>query len=98
MNTFQHKGYGRIYVDSFEDINKVKAVIKEMDDYEYTYMPENLITTFSEYPKVIYTHKFSDLSLDAITALCWTIGVKVWCFNSGRDEAPEMFKPISYSA
>ena len=29
---FPHKGYGRIYVEKEEDIQKVKDIIKEMDE------------------------------------------------------------------
>lgn len=95
MNTFLHKGYGRIYVDSIDDIAKVKSVIKEMDSYEYDYMPQGLITTFSDYPSVVYIGKFSDLCTDTLTALCWAIGVKIWCYDSGHNEYPIAYKPVS---
>jgi hypothetical protein len=88
MNTFTHKGYGRIYVDKSENIDKVKAIIKQMSEYEYGYMPDKLINTFSEYPQVTYIHKFSDLDIDALTALCWQSGLFIWAFDSGHTEYP----------
>ena len=58
---FPHKGYGRFFVENEEDIAKVKEIIKEMDDFEYAYLPEDLITVFSdENMQSVYTHKFDD--------------------------------------
>lgn len=96
MNTFTRKGYGRIYVETIEDIARVKAVIKEMDEFEYEYMPDDLIAPFSEYPKVVYTAKFCDLDTSTLTALCWSIGVKVWCYDSGSNEYPSAYKPVMH--
>ena len=39
MNRLTHKGYGRIYVDNQEDIQKVKDIIKELDEFEFGYLP-----------------------------------------------------------
>lgn len=86
MNSFTHKGYGRIYVENEADINIVASVIKMMDDYEFGYMPKNLITTFDKYPDVVYVHKFDDIDLDVLTALCWKKGIKVWCLDNGSRE------------
>lgn len=88
MRTFTHKGYGRIYVEDAESIEKVKSVIRQIDEYEYTYMPGELITLYSEYPNVRYVHKFSDLDLDELTATCWNLGIKIWIFDSGHNEFP----------
>jgi hypothetical protein len=55
---FPHKGYGRLFVESKEDIAKVKEIIREMDDWEYAYLPDDLIAVFSdENMKSVYTHK-----------------------------------------
>lgn len=35
--TFDYKGYGRIFVEKEEDIQKAKDKIKEIDDFEYEY-------------------------------------------------------------
>ena len=89
MNTFTHKGYGRIYCENEAAIPLVKDVIKELDEYEYSYMPERLIATFSDYPQVVYTHKFSDMDTDKLTAICWSRGIKIWAFDSGHNEYPK---------
>ena len=89
MNTLTNKGYGRIYVQNVEDIEKVKDIIKEMDEYEYEYLPRDLITTFRAYPSVVYTHKFNDLDLDALTATCWSRGILIWVFDAHHNEYPE---------
>lgn len=87
--TLTHKGYGRIYVAKLEDIEKVHAIMREIDEYEFSgYMPKHLVAPFSEYPKVIYTGKFGDMDMDLLTALCWSQGVFIWVFDSGREDCP----------
>jgi len=81
-NTLTHKGYGRIYVDLPEHIEMVKAIIKELSEFEFEYLPKELITVFTDYPEVVYTHKFSDLSMVFLTAECWKRGIKIWVFDS----------------
>lgn len=89
MNQFTHKGYGRIYVEQVDDILKVENVIEQLDAFERGYLPPGMIALFSEYPNVVYTHKFSDLDIDMLTAVCWDRGIKIWCFDSGYDEYPK---------
>lgn len=86
MNTFTHKGYGRIYVDKKENIEKIHTIIKHMDAFEYEYLPKALIATFDEYPKVVYTHKFSDLDLNVLTATCWKNGIHIWTYDTGTND------------
>ena len=88
MNTLTRKSYGAIYVNDYNDIEKVKEIIKEIDEYEYEYLPSKLIKHFSEYPDVEYTHKFCDLDIDALTAICWSRGIMIWVFDA-RTEYPE---------
>jgi hypothetical protein len=92
MRTFTKKGYGRIYVAKPEDAIKVEEIIKQMDAFEATYMPPVFIVPFTEYPNVVYTHKFSDLNLDHLTALCFEIGIYIFCFDAGSQEYPAKFK------
>lgn len=84
-----HKGYGRIYVDNTENIQRVKDIIKEMDAFEYDYLPKELITVFTDYPQVTYVHKFSDMDMEKLTARCWAEGVHIWVFDSGHTEYPK---------
>ena len=88
MNKFTRKGYGRIYCEYAEDIIRVELVIKSMDEFEFGYMPGDMIAPFSMYPTVVYNGKFDDLDLNDLTARCWDIGVKIWCFNSGFNAYP----------
>ena len=88
MSTLTHKGYGRIYCESAEDIPKVETIIKEMDEFEFGYLPPKMVAVFTDYPKVVYTHKFSDMNMDALTATCWKRGIKIWVFDSGHEEYP----------
>lgn len=87
MNNLTHKSYGAIYLNNIEDIEKVKSIIKEIDEFEFEYLPKDLIKPFSEYPMVCYTHKFSDLDTDALTATCWSRGIFIWVFDA-REEYP----------
>jgi len=65
------KGYGRIYVRTQDEIEKVKAIIKNLDEFEYGYMPKDLITTFDQYPKLVYLHKFDRYDTQEISSLLW---------------------------
>ena len=88
MNTLSPKNYGAIYVNDPKDIEKVKEVIKGMDEFEYGYLPSELIKPFAEYPAVCYTHKFSDLDMDDLTAKCWAKGIMIWVFDA-RTQFPK---------
>ena len=91
---FTRKGYGRIYVHDISRIEDVKDIIKQMDEYEFSYMPKEMIAPFSKYPEVIYTHKFDVLNLDALSAICASRGIFIFCFDSCYNEYPtdEVFK------
>ena len=94
MGTLTHKGYGRIYCETVDDIAKVHDVIKELDEYEFGYMPKGTVTTFNEYPNVVYTGKFSDMDMDTLTAVCWSRGIKIWVFDAGRNDLPVSEIPV----
>ena len=42
MTSFKYKGYGRIYTNP-ENIQDVKNIIKEVDEFEWEYYPESLV-------------------------------------------------------
>jgi len=89
MNTLSHKGYGRIYVDNIDNIPKVEEIIKETDDYEYEYyFHKEILAVCTEYPKVVYTHKFCDMDMDKLTAKCWAKGIHIWVFDARHEEFP----------
>ena len=99
-NTFPRKAYGRIFVETTDDIAKVEAIIRKMDDFEYSYLPEKFITvfdanikTFSDGSKHLwmdmsYTHKFDSLDLNELQFRCWAAGIKIFCVMapSGGDD------------
>lgn len=99
-NEFPRKGYGRIFVEKEEDIPVVKEIIRIMDEYEYGYLPENLITVFKPeirtFPadnpkdylllKMAYTHKFDSLNLNELQFRCWAAGIKVFCCMNGSED------------
>ena len=70
-------------------LNCLAICDKEIDDYEYTYLPADLITSYQDFPKVVYVHKFNDLDMDGLTATCWRRGIKIWVFDAGHSEYPE---------
>ena len=77
---FEHKGYGRFYVENEEDIAKVKEIIREIDDFEYSYLPEDLITVFSDKNMyAVYTHKFDDMCMTEVLYRAWAKGIKCFC-------------------
>lgn len=78
---FERKSHGRIFVKTEEDIEKVKKIIKEMDDFEYEYLPKDFIAVFSpENMQSAYTHKFCDLDTQELTRKCWEKGVYMFCW------------------
>lgn len=95
-NSFGRKEYGRIFVKNESDIEKVKSVIKAMDEFEYRYLPIDLIGVFN--PQIIhgdgktfidvpvaYTYKFDSLDLNELQVRCWLKGIQVFCVMSGND-------------
>lgn len=72
MMRFPRKDYGRILVQKEEDIDKVKDIIKEMNEFEYEYLPDNFIGVFEkDNIETVYTHKFDDLDLVELQIRCW---------------------------
>lgn len=84
---FPRKGAGRIYVQQEADIQEVKEIIREMDEDELRYLPDDFITTADHYPQLVYVGKFDDLPIEALTAKCWAAGVPIWCVCDGKGVA-----------
>jgi len=76
--TMPRKGYGKIFVEKIEDIEKVKQIIREIDAFEYDYLPDDLITNFKGEKEASYTGKFDDLDINDLIVRCWNEGIK--CF------------------
>lgn len=104
-NTLPRKGYARIFVEKEEDIPKVKEIIQKMDEYEYEYLPNELIAVFDpniktfpkENPKdhlwldFKYTHKFDSLNLNELQFRCWAEGIKIFCCIGGYNTEYECY-------
>ena len=51
-----------------------------MDDFEYDYLPNDLITTFSDHHMYsAYTHKFDSLNMADVMCRAWEEGLKCFC-------------------
>ena len=87
--TFCRRGWGRIYVNTKKDIVAVDKIIKKMDEFEYDYLPDNFITLFEEYPELVYTHKFDNLDLNNLIAICLKKGIPIFCLDNGTQRDVE---------
>ena len=94
MNTLTRKSWAAIYVANEMYISDVEEIIKELDAFEYDYLPDDLIKPFSDYPQVAYTHKFSDLDMDLLTIRCWERGIYIWVYDA-REEYPSDQRKLS---
>ncbi len=83
MSAFTRKGFGRIYVENESLIENVKNIIKELDEFEFDYLPNDLIAPFTEYPKLVYIHKFDGLCMNKLTSVCWIRGIKIFALDNG---------------
>lgn len=92
-HTFTRKGYGRIYVADPSKVEEVKQIIRNMDEFEFAYLPKDMVAPFSEYPRVCYTSKFDDLDLHELTARCFSQGIYIWCCDNGHEEWMESAFP-----
>lgn len=77
---FPHKGYGRIFVENETDIPVLKEIIREMDDFEFGYLPTDLIAVFSDKNmSSVYTYKFDDMNMTEVMCRAWSKGIKCFC-------------------
>lgn len=99
--TFSRKGYGRFFVETKEDIEKVKSIMREIDEDEFEcYYPsgnyfgggedKELITTFSpENFKSVYIGKFDDMDMGLVMKKAWEQGIKCFCVFGKCNEFDE---------
>lgn len=86
MTAFKYKGYGRIYTFP-KYILQVESLIKELDEFEWSYYPEGLVVDFDRYPNVIYIGKF-ELNLEKFKEECDKRRLPVFVFNSEDNDEP----------
>jgi hypothetical protein len=70
MYQFDEKQYGRIYTNREGNVQKIKDIIKDMDEFEYGYITENLISVFAGKFDAVYNGKFDQLDLDELIQRC----------------------------
>jgi len=70
MKLFE-KHEARIYTDKLENIE----IIKEIDNFEYEYLPHNLIAVFKGKIDYVYNGKFYDIDMDEVMKRCWEEGI-----------------------
>jgi hypothetical protein len=81
MTAFTYKGYGRIYTNP-ENIKEVEAIIKELDEFEWSYYPEKLVTSWDEYPSVEYIGKFELTETIKFKEICKERNIPVFIFDA----------------
>ena len=80
MNAFTYKGFGRIYTNP-EHIQDVENIIQELDEFEWSYYPGGLVTSWDMYPYVEYVGKF-ELDEEKFKELCKERNIPVFIFDA----------------
>ena len=83
MTAFTYKGYGRIYTNP-ENIKEVETIIKELDEFEWCYYSEGLVTSWDRYPNIEYVGKF-ELDGDKFKEICKERNIPVFIFDAFMD-------------
>lgn len=79
------KTWGRIYVAKPEHVQIVEETIKEVDEFEYDYMPKGVVTVWGADNELIYLHKF-EIDANALAKACMEKGVWIWVVDGARCE------------
>ena len=89
MHTFTRDGFGRIYLASMADADKVRAIIKErFFDKAYLRLPKEAFAPISDFPQVVSMRGFTAFDLDLLSVTCFARGIFIFCFDAGRQETP----------
>jgi hypothetical protein len=91
MTAFTYKGYGRIYTNS-ENHQDVVDIIKELDEFEWSYYPTGLVTSWDMYPNVEYVGKF-ELDKEKFQQICKERNIPVFIFDAGFTDHPSGYYP-----
>lgn len=79
------KTYGRIFVAKPEHVAVVEETIKEVDEFEYDYMPKGVVAVFgTDDAELVYLHKF-EIDANALAKACMGKGVWIWIVDGVRD-------------
>lgn len=86
--TFPYKGYGRISVQTESDIQKVKDILQEMDDFEFGYLPDDLIAVSSL--GLVPVGKF-DPDLDELKKRCDAKGIEIYIMRMSASDYEDIY-------
>lgn len=87
MNTFTKKGYGRIFVAGGKrECSVVEQVIKEIDEFEHSYLPDGFVAPISEFPLLRYTHKFDSLNINLLIKRCLERSIVIVPIDNGLEQ------------
>ena len=56
-----------------------------MDEFEFEYLPKDLITVFKDKIVTTFTGKFDDLDISILMEKCWQQGIKMFCVDGGTE-------------
>lgn len=91
MTSFTYKGYGRIYTNP-ENHQDVVEIIKELDEFEWSYYPQGLVASWNEYPRVEYVGKF-ELDKEKFKQICKDRNIPIFIFDAGMNDYPSGYYP-----
>lgn len=89
---FPYKQYACIFVNEEREIELVRALIKEMDAFEFDYLPKDLVKVWDGSQLLAYTGKFDQIDVDQLTFLAWKRGIRMCVIvGGGHGDMPEWF-------
>ncbi len=84
QSRLERKTYGRIFVAKPEDVQIVEETIREVDEFEYDYLPKGLVAVYGQDDELKYLHKF-EIDRNALARACMDKGVWIWVVDGARD-------------
>ena len=85
MRKFERYSEARVYVMDSSLVSIVKDVIKEMSEFEYEYLPDDLITHICEFPLTVNVGKFDDLDLDELCIRCFKRNAPIMIYEPPKN-------------
>lgn len=82
MKTFNNGAEGRIYTDTQENVERIKQIIKNIDEFEYPYLPDDFVAVWRDGADIdlIPNWKFYGLDLQKIEKECTFKNIPCGCF------------------
>ena len=72
------------FVAKKEHVETVNETIREVDAFEAGYMPDDVVTVYSEDAELVYLHKF-EIDINALAKACINKGVWIWYVDGVRE-------------